>query len=232
MLTFASHSQLTHTINGKPTPSIKMRAAFPEKVSLNEMDETGFKPMPPPILNALRDLSKLDSFWMRAQFLDTLPMQDPQWKKIENNLYSYQGYRVQLGFPSMLDGLVAKLQLAQEARIQSAPEVVAYHRSSDYDGVLVTHYPGAKDDNLLTFAQAKATRSGISPNARAAFLEDIVRLNGKGWSHEFAHRGTEHWKYDPSTETFRLDCWDALRPLRSDREGAKIFNAIESLLRS
>ncbi|MBY0404820.1 MAG: hypothetical protein K2X66_13045 [Cyanobacteria bacterium] len=232
MLTYASHSQRTHKLEKNPTITIKMGATLPESMCLREMDEQGFKSMPLPILQALRDLSKLGSFWMKVQFLETLPIQDPQWKKIESNLYSYQGYRLQLGFPSMLDGLVEKLRLTQEARIQSAPEVVAYSRSSDYDGMLVTHYPGAKDDNLLTFAQAKETRSGISPNAKAAFLEDIAKLNGKGWSHDFAHRGTDHWRYDQSSDKFRLDCWDALRPLKSDREGAKIFNAVETLLRS
>jgi hypothetical protein len=126
--------------------------------------------------------------------------------------------RVGLG----VDAVIDNLRQIEALDISAAPVVAGtFSAASAY--VTVLRYRACPGEKRVSAKDP----STVNENVRRRFRDDIVRLAGAGFMHDYVVRGTSYWRQGTKSDTYVLDDWTNLVPVE---DGVKMARRLSAML--
>ncbi len=162
-----------------------------------------------------------DSYTADALFHD-----HPQLEKINDTLYKYGEYRVQLGFEGYYHQYPDKMKKLEENNISIAPKLadVARNGTSMY---MFFKLPGTSSGELIPYHRGKHL---LSDEAKQEAFNDLKKLTKLGYVNQKMLRNAQLWTITPEApHKILVPEWNSLRDIENE-EREEVLSHYQKLL--
>ena len=123
------------------------------------------------ISDAIRNLEDLAS---SNKFFENIVKDNKDFIKIDNNVYKYNDYFINIGKKFKLNPHAHRLEEIREYKLSSAPEIIAYSDfKNNMDCVLITRIKNSKTSVPVPYEEVQAD---VTLEAKNKFLQDFDKL--------------------------------------------------------
>ena len=124
-----------------------------------------------------------------------------------NLVFDNDEIQIRVGLGAMAP-VVQKLRGIENLKISAAPVVAATYSATKTHVIALRYWACPGEQRVASSNPATAPEP-----ARRRFRDDIARLAGAGFMHQYMMRGVSYWRQGAKTGTLLLDDWTNLVPV-------------------